>query len=231
MKLSTVQFINKHSQVFVSSSKKIRETNLSIEEIIVDHTPSLVATLKESDLIIKCIRARSWHEYIKLLWNHSRVSKEIHGSVLLEQLGLSVPKIYQVGIGIIPSRNYQFIGYYVMKNLHSTGFQELSKLINSNEIDTEIRTKAMKAIYSGLKKMKEAQIVFSDFHLDNIFTNTAGEIVWIDTGVTTYTKINIKKFYSKYNHSIHRYINYEYKGNNLLSKTEQSMFKKLLISS
>lgn len=231
MKFSTITLLKQDSQTFISSSIKIENSNLAIEKILVDHTPSLVAILKNSGLIIKCVRARSWHEYIKLFWNHSRISKEIHGSLLLKKLGLTVPEIHQVGIGLIPSRNYQFIGYYVMENLHMNGFHELSKLINDEKIDKSTRAKTMKAIYSGLKKMREENIVFSDFHLENIFANAAGEITWIDTGVTTYRKFNKNKFYVKYNHSINRYINYEYEGEDLLSLTEKNMFKKLLITS
>lgn len=228
MKLSTVVFKNQDSQLFLTSLSNMENPTLFVDSVLVDHTPSLVATLIKSDYIIKCIRARSWHEYIKLIWNHSRISKEVHGSSLLKKLGLSVPEIHQVGIGIIPSRNYQFIGYYVMDNLHLKGFHELSKLINDNKINVEVRMKAMCSIHAGLKKMKEAHIVFSDFHLDNIFSNELGDITWIDTGITTYRKLNSKNFHKKYNHSIRRYINYEYEGKQLLSPSEQSMFKGLL---
>jgi hypothetical protein len=231
MKLSTINFRNKKFQFFVTKNITMNASTLSIATVLIDHTPSLVATLKNSDLIIKCIRARSWHEYIKILWNHSRISKEVHGSLLLAQLGLSTPKIHQVGIGLIPSRNYQFLGYYVMENLYKQESYELSKLIKNDKIDTIIRAKAMDAIYCGLRKMREKYIVFSDFHLENIFSNAEGEITWIDTGVTTYRRFNAKKFNAKYNQSIHRYINYEYKGENLLSLAEQSMFKTLLLSS
>jgi predicted unusual protein kinase regulating ubiquinone biosynthesis (AarF/ABC1/UbiB family) len=77
--------------------------------------------------------------------------------------------------------------------------------------------------------MRDNRIVFSDFHLDNIFANEVGDINWIDTGITTYSPINEKKFHLKYNQSIIRYINYEYEGEILLSQNEKAIFKELLI--
>ena len=230
MKLSRIKFINKTSQIFLNTGITNNHSNLIVEEILIDHIPSLVAKLKESDMILKCVRARSWHEYLKLLWNHSRISKEVHGNLLLKKLDLSVPEIYQVGIGLFPSSKYEFIGYYIMDNLQLAGFQELSVLITKNLIDAEIRSRIMRDIYSGLKKMRDNNIVFSDFHLGNIFANSTGETAWIDTGVTTYRKFNQNKFYKKYNHSIKRYINYEYEGKQLLSQHEKAIFKKLLIT-
>ena len=200
-----------------------------LDYVLVDHIPSLVGILKDSGLVIKFIRARSWHEYIKLLWNHSRITKEIRGSELLQKLGLNVPKIHEVGFGIMPSKKYEYLGYYIMENLTPSGFQELSKLIKEDAIDDVIREKIMIAVYHGLKDMRENHIVFSDFHLDNVFANDSGDIVWIDPGVTTYTKFNEKKFRDKFNYSINRYIFYCSDRGNTLTDKETALFRSLLL--
>lgn len=228
MKLSAFQLKDKKTQHFftIYSSLKLKET--SLDNILVDHTPSLVGMFSESKLIIKFIRARSWHEYIKLLWNHSRVTKEVKGSQLLSQLGLTVPQIFEVGYGVIPSTKHEFLGYYIMENLTQAGFQELSQLIKEGLLEKDMRQEIMLKIYKGLKVMRDNQIVFSDFHLDNVFANKQGDITWIDTGVTTYSKFSNKKFHAKHKHAINRFINYEYAGQQLLSQSEKSMFKDLL---
>jgi len=231
MKFSAITINGKKSQLFITTehSKQIQEHELN--QVLVDHIPSLVGTLKNSNLVIKFIKARSWHEYIKLLWNHSRITKELKGSKLLENLGLTVPIIYEAGLGIIPTRRHEYIGYYIMENLTSSGFQELSRLLKDGLLDTQIRDKIMFSVFKGLKDMRESRIVFSDFHLNNIFANSEGEITWIDPGVTTYKQLNYKKFRAKYNHSIRRYIDYDYDGKYLLSQNETAMFEKLLIAS
>jgi serine/threonine protein kinase len=230
MRFSYFKIADKNSQLFLTTKHNKKLTSLPIKDILIDHTPSLVGILNESGLIIKFIKARSWHEYLKLCWCHSRISKEIKGSELLRCLGLNVPTIYEIGFGIIPSTRHDYLGYYIMENLTHSDFYELSKLIKEKSISDLIRQKIMISIYQGLKVMRENNIVFSDFHLDNIFANKVGDITWIDTGVTTYSLRNNKKFRSKYNQSITRYINYEYEGVILLSQGEKTIFEKLLIT-
>ncbi len=229
MKLSVIKINGEKSQLFTTLKHSGLPQEHELDHVLVDHIPSLVGILKNSNFVIKFIKARSWHEYIKLLWNHSRITKEIKGSKLLESLGLTVPVIYETGLGIIPSRKHEYIGYYIMENLTQSGFQELSKLIRDNVIDAPMRHKIMTSVYDGLKIMRDNRIVFSDFHLDNIFADSNGNITWIDPGVTTYSIMNEKKFRDKLNYSINRYIFYCNDRGNTLSDEETDMFRNLLI--
>lgn len=229
MKLSVFKVKGKESQPFLTLKNDGRTKNSSLNRILVDHKPSLVASLNGSDFIIKFVKARSWHEYMKLLWNHSRITKEIKGTSILQKLGLNVPAIYEVGYGIIPSLKYEYLGYYIMENLTHSGFQELSGLIKDGAIDDTMRNKIMLSVHDGLKIMRDNRAVFSDFHLDNIFSNNDGEITWIDAGVTTYNKMNEKKFIKKFNYSITRYMFYCNDRGNTLSQKETDMFNALLI--
>lgn len=229
MKLSSFQIENTRSQLFLTTRYENYSRKPVLKSVLVDHIPSLVGTLVDSEHIIKFIRARSWHEYLKLLWNHSRITKEIKGSELLQNLGLNVPQIHEVGFGIIPSLKHEYLGYYIMDNLAHSGFQELSLLIKESAISSTMREKIMLSILTGLKKMRDNRIVFSDFHLDNVFANEAGDIMWIDPGVTTYSTVNEKKFRKKFNHSINRYIFYCNDRGNTLSELETQSLKDLLI--
>jgi len=229
LKFSAFDIQGKKSQPFLTTRYASTSQQHILDYVLVDHIPSLVGILKDSGLVIKFIRARSWHEYIKLLWNHSRITKEIRGSELLQELGLHVPKIHEVGFGIVPSKKHEYLGYYIMENLTPSGFQELSKLIKENAIDDAIREKIMTSVYLGLKMMRDKYIVFSDFHLDNVFSNEYGEIIWIDPGVTTYNKLNENKFKDKFNHSINRFIFYCNDRGNTLTDKETALFQSLLI--
>ena len=164
MKFSVFSIQGKKSQPFVTTAHNMSSQETALNTILIDHTPSLVGVLNKSDLIIKFIKARSWHEYVKLLWNHSRITKEIKGTQILNQLGLRVPIIHEVGYGLIPSIKHSYLGYYIMENLTLSGYQELSKLIKDGAIDSAMRKKIMGAVYDGLKLMKDNRIVFSDFH-------------------------------------------------------------------
>lgn len=229
MKLSVFDINGDKTQPFFTIVKHKSNSKNSLQSTLIDHTPSLVGTLRASDLIVKFIKARSWHEYAKLLWNHSRVTKEVKGAQLLENLGFKIPTIYEVGYGFLPSLNYKYLGYYVMENLNHSDYQELSKLIKDGEIERGMRSKIIRSVYEGLKLMRDNRIVFSDFHLDNVFANQQGEITWIDTGVTTYHKLNEKKFRKKLNHSITRFIFYSNDRGNTLSEEETDMFNSLLL--
>lgn len=231
MKISTFQIMNEESQKFLTTRYSELVHQFSLNTILINHKPSLVGVLHDSDLVIKFIKARSWHEYLKLIWNHSRVTKEVKGTGILKNLGLSVPVIHQVGYGVIPSSRYDYLGYYIMENLTLSGYQELSKLIKDGGIDIIMRKKVMKAVYEGLKLMRDNHIVFSDFHLDNVFANKQGEITWIDAGVTTYHKLNKIKFKKKYDHSITRFIAYSNNRGNTLRDEETAMFNRLLLQS
>jgi serine/threonine protein kinase len=229
MKISIFKIKNIKSQPFLTITYNKHANQNSLMNVLVDHTPSLVGTLEESEFIIKFIRARSWHEYLKLLWNRSRITKEIRGSKLLAELNLNVPKIYETGLGIIPSMKHEYLGYYVMENLSQSGYQELSKLMKDGVLNEPMREKIMYSVYKGLKVMRDKRIVFSDFHLDNIFSNNNGDIVWIDTGVTTYHILNKKRFIDKFNFSITRFIFYCSDRGNTLNNQELFIFNKLLI--
>jgi len=226
MKFSVFNIQDKQSQPFVTIEHSHEHLRNNIHDIIIDHKASLVGITSKDELIVKFIKARSWHEYIKLLWNHSRVTKEVKGNKILSSLGLRVPRISEVGLGVIPSHKYRFIGYYVMENLKKSGFQELSILISNNSISDSIREKIMFSIYSGLKSMRDDRIIFSDFHFENIFSNSEGEVIWIDTGVSVYSKFNNKKFVKKFNQSVKKY-----GSGNKLSHEEILMFNSLSIQS
>jgi tRNA A-37 threonylcarbamoyl transferase component Bud32 len=229
VKFSSLNILEKKSQFFLTTKHQTNSKQHILNNVLVDHTPSLVGVLKDSGLVIKFIKARSWHEYIKLLWNHSRITKEIKGSELLKGLGLTVPTIYEVGLGVIPSRKHKYIGYYIMENLSLSGFEELSKLIKTGAIDPFMRERIMISVFKGIEKMRDNRIVFSDFHLDNVFANKSGDITWIDPGVTTYNKMNERRFRDKFNYSINRFIFYCNDRGNELSEKESDMFKQLMM--
>lgn len=231
MKLTDFDLPHNKTQTFLTTRYDNNLHNNTIQHVLIDHNASLVAVLPKSDLVIKFIKARSWHEYLKLLWNHSRLTKEVKGCSLLRSLGLRVPEIYEVGYGLIPSPRHKYLGYYIMENLTKSDYHELSRLIKDNMISSSIRKKIMQSVHDGLKTMRDHNIVFSDFHLDNVFANQSGDLAWIDTGVTTYKTFNKEKFRKKYNHSINRYINYQYNGTELLSLPEKAVFENLLFIS
>lgn len=226
-----ISFKDKSSQPFITAySTLTSDFSYCIQNILSDRTPSLVGTTEgEHPTIIKLIRARTWHEYLKMLWMHSRVSKEVNGNTVLKDLDLNVPEILEVGYGLLPTRNYEFIGYYIMEDLTNAGYREVSDLIRSGDFVQEQRTVIMRKIFDGLKTMRDNYIVFSDFHLDNIFSDKHGNIKWIDTGVSLYTGIRKNKFIKKHNHAINRFIHYYDKTELLMSESEKSHFRDLLI--
>lgn len=175
--------------------------------LMLDHTPSTLAHLGQEKAVLKMIKARSWHEYIKTWWGHSRLFKEIKGNHRLKGLGLNVAEIFEVGIKLIPDED-GYIGYYIMQDLEAAGASEVYSELLKGNISGRMRIALFKRIVSELNRMREDGVVFSDCHLKNIFVKNNGEIIWIDTGVTCYLNPAGKRFKKKFNYSIERFARY-----------------------
>lgn len=157
---------------------------------------------KNGTYIIKFIGSRSYHERFKIFWLHSRFDKEIRGNKLLKEIGLNVPSIFEYG------RSYnvfqKHLGYYVMSDMTQAGYSDLSDFLVNNESKPKLLKKIWGNIISDLEKMYRKRVVYSDLHFGNIMVNELGDIVWIDTGVTQYTRIRKEKLNEKFKSSIRR---------------------------
>ena len=174
------------------------------EDIIKDNNPSLISYIDGGKNILKCIKPRSTTEIVKLLWGHSRLSKEIKGNKLLKKIGIRTPQILDVSYGFLPSSEYRFLGYYIMENLEHSAYSNAFTLVKSGEISGDKLKSLLNAFRKDIIKMREHRIVFNDLKLNNIFSNNNAEVIWIDTGVSYYNFLKTKRFEKKFNHSIDR---------------------------
>ncbi|HEY9033292.1 MAG TPA: hypothetical protein VIN71_05080 [Pseudomonadales bacterium] len=174
----------------------------SQQPVMKDYLPSLVIRLPQQQQVLKLVRARKWVEYAKMLWGRSRASKEIRGNLLLHEAGIAVPAISEYGYGLFPARAYQFIGYYIMQDLQPLGFDNARFLFLENRIDGERRHRFLANLVHDVKRMQQQRIVFNDLKFENIFCNAAGDICWIDTGVSVYPRWQQGKFRRKHNDAI-----------------------------
>ncbi|MDO6681852.1 MULTISPECIES: hypothetical protein [unclassified Oceanobacter] len=200
------------SQAFVCfrSSRRLPENGIrTADQVIIDHTPSTVAMTDNGLSVLKLIKARSWHEYVKTLWAHSRLFKEVQGNRLLTRLGVHVAAIHEVGIGLLPGSRYRYLGYYIMEDLASVGAQEVFEMFLSGGLTPEERIHWLDLILDDLRTMRDAGVVFSDCHLNNVFAHPLKQhVIWIDTGVTRYFCPRSRKFARKFNYSIRRLADY-----------------------
>ena len=178
------------------------------DRLIIDHTPSTVAVTANGLSVLKLIKARSWHEYVKTFWAHSRLFKEVKGNRLLTWLGIHVAAIHEMGVGLLPGRRYRYLGYYIMDDLAAAGALEVFELFKSGGLDSAQRISWLDSILDDLRIMRDAGVVFSDCHLKNVFAHPQGKVTWIDTGVTRYFCPRSRKFARKFNYSIRRFADY-----------------------
>ncbi|MCY0967066.1 hypothetical protein [Parathalassolituus penaei] len=199
-------------------------------DTIIDHTPSTLLNLGDSNgrQVLKLVKARSWHEYIKLLWAHNRLFKEVRGNRLLKQLGIPVVRITEVGVRLLPARGRRYLGYYLMEDLQEQGYREGREILRDPQTSLLQRQQLIDGVIQHLQIMKEQRVVFSDCHFGNVFMNRDGQLRWIDTGVTRYGFGRRHRFTSKFNFSIRRFAFYEADGI-LLSEAEQQRILELLI--
>ncbi|WP_221800041.1 hypothetical protein [Oceanobacter mangrovi] len=213
---------------FANHSGTARRKILCGGDLILDHTPSTVIKQTDGGGILKLIKARSWHEYAKSLWARSRLFKEVRGNQLLAGLGLKVAEIREVGIALLPTPRYRYLGYYIMENLESRGAVEMLQLFDSG-ISEAKRIQWLDLVIDDLRRMRDSGIVFSDCHLRNVFADfEACQVIWIDTGVTRYHWRRSKRFARKFNHSIRRMADYHDK-HLLLSSEEKRRLLALLL--
>ena len=183
----------------------------SAEAVLKDYVPSLVISLPEKNAILKLVRARKWVEYVKLLWNNSRASKEIHGNDVLHAIGIKVPRIYEAGLGLVPSPGYQFLGYYIMEDLRVSGYENSRFLFLENRIDAGRRKAFLENVMADIDRMRANRIVFSDFKFENIFCNQAGDTIWIDTGINVFTENRQADFMRRHDQSLDYFLEHHAK--------------------
>ncbi len=174
--------------------------------ILIDHKPSLVAAVSRQPQVIKLVKARSWHEYIKLLWNHSRLSKEIKGNRVLQQIGVRVPHIYETGINLRPFAKPSYLGYYAMEDLTQAGYREFEALIGDSSTSASLLRQAMLNVAADLQSMKQHRIVFSDINKRNIYIDAEGNSAWIDTGIKQFATHQQGRFERAYNQALSKFI-------------------------
>lgn len=218
-----------YEQLFLKSGSVAPDPNfldVSACPVLKDYIPSLVLALPERRAILKLVRARRWHEYVKLLWNHSRASKEIAGNRLLRSIGICVPHIHESGMGLFPAKGYQFLGYYIMDDLQYSGFENSRFLFLEGRVTEVQRGPFLQNILGDIHRMCARRIVFNDLKFENIFCNAQGDIAWIDTGISYYPYWQRSKFRKKHNDAIDYFLLHHEK---FLRADEVVQFKSLYL--
>lgn len=215
---------------FRMGAQKDVNHKLMTADTIIDHTPSTVLTLSQASgqQILKLVKARSWHEYIKLLWAHNRLFKEVKGNRLLKELGIPVVRITEMGVRLLPARGRRYLGYYLMDDLVAQGYREGREWLQDPQTSQELRQRLIQGVIESLRIMREHQVVFSDCHFGNVFMRPDGQLCWIDTGVTRYGFGRRSRFAAKFNYSIRRFAAYDAYGV-ITSEAEQQQILSLLI--
>ena len=197
--------------------------------LIIDHTPSTVLMAEDGRSVLKFIKARSWHEYFKTFWARSRLFKEVKGNQLLAALGVNVARIHEVGVGLVPSGRYRYLGYYLMEDLSARNAVEMLDFFQQQQLTPSQRIEWLDKVIDDLRVMRDAGVVFSDCHLKNVFADlNRGEVVWIDTGVTRYSCNRGRKFARKFNYSIRRFADYHDKTLLLTAEEKRRILALLL---
>ena len=228
MKISCVETPSQYKQYFMHfKARKFLHIKINALDVIKDNAPSLVCKINQGEYILKCVKPRRIHEFSKMLWGRSRLSKEIKGNFVLKKLGLRTPEIIDIGYGFIPTLGYKYLGYYIMDNIENTGFLNADHLIKGNYLSKENRQIFIHNVFNDLKVMMEHGVIFSDLKLKNIHSDLEGNTNWIDTGITRYSIYNKKKFAKKFNGTLQRFLRI---SSDYLYEEEKELFLQLTIS-
>ncbi len=192
---------------FTDSNKKQypKEFHVLSKNIVKNDVPSLVAVDEENQLVVKMVKPRSWHEVVKLLWGRSRLHKEVNGNNLLRSLDIKTANIKGIFVGLIPTRKYQYLGFYLMDDLHYQGYEDAFDCLRFKQLNKASRERLINNFYDDLQKMKGKRLLFADLKLNNVFSDSDGNIAWIDTGVCCYGSFSKARYKQKFNHSLDRF--------------------------
>lgn len=171
---------------FVARSATNVAKDATIEELIIDHTPSTVGYSDSKKSIIKLIKPRSWHENIKLIWGHSRIDKELRGFRVLQELNIQTPQVFYYGFRPLLALKQKFIGFHVTENLCLNDHIECYELFSDKTTSRERRLNIIMNICEQLSTLERNNIVFTDFHLSNVFVDANNRITLIDPGLSKY---------------------------------------------
>ncbi|TPD54761.1 MAG: hypothetical protein C9355_06775 [Thalassolituus maritimus] len=163
-------------------------------------------------MVLKLVKARTWHEHVKVFWKRSRTHTEYTGAQLLRSIGIGAPEVYEMGISFPIPRNALYIGYYLMENLTESGLLSLSDI--QKDLNDQQVSLLTDQIRITLQTLKQHSVLYSDLHLDNIFCHPETmELKFIDTGAKRYKR---RKVFEKKNRKAIR---------NLLNSLESSSLK------
>lgn len=138
-------------------------------------------------MVLKLVKARTWHEHVKVFWKRSRTHTEYTGAQLLNSIGIAAPEVYEMGISFPIPRNALYIGYYLMEDLRETGFKSLSEI--QEHLSVEQISALTRNISDTLTTLDQNSVLYSDLHLDNIFCHPVNmALKFIDTGAKRYKR-------------------------------------------
>lgn len=202
---------------FTASSATHVAKDATIEELIIDHTPSTVGYSHSKKSIVKLIKPRSWHENIKLIWGHSRIDKELRGFKSLQKLNIRTPEVLYYGFRPLLLFRQKYIGFHITENLSLRGDIECYSLFCDSGTSASTRLDVIDNICSALLSLKSKRLVFTDFHLSNVFVDNKNNITLIDPGLSKYyLNSGLNKKLSK---SIHRFLSYH--GDDFFTRDER----------
>ena len=160
---------------------------LILGDILLDHHVSTVGILSGTSMVLKLVKARTWHEHVKVFWKRSRTHTEYTGAQLLNSIGIAAPEVYEMGISFPIPRNALYIGYYLMEDLRETGFKSLSEI--QEHLSVEQISVLTRNISDTLTTLDQNSVLYSDLHLDNIFCHPVNmALKFIDTGAKRYKR-------------------------------------------
>ena len=177
---------------------------LTLGEILLDHHASTVGMLSGTSMVLKLVKARTWHEHVKVFWKRSRTHTEYTGAQLLRSIGIGAPEVYEMGISFPIPRNALYIGYYLMENLTESGLLSLSDI--QKDLNDQQVSLLTDQIRITLQTLKQHSVLYSDLHLDNIFCHPETmELKFIDTGAKRYKRRKV--FEKKHRKAIRNLLN------------------------
>ncbi len=212
IRIVSIEFQGENIQRFLQTKNEYSDDTyrrggsvISAIEAVHDNDSSTVLRSDRRRLLIKLIKARSWHEHVKIFWQRSRTHKEYKGAFMLRSIGVRTPELYEMGISFPWRAGAKYIGYYVMEDLSFRNLKALSSL-EPDADNTELRRVILGNIVNGYQKMRETLVLYSDPNLDNVFYSPDnGEITFIDTGTKKYR--NEEKFRLQFNRALRGFYN------------------------
>jgi len=137
----------------------------------------------DEDNFYKLVKTKNFlRSNYRLLLGKSRAGREVLGNRTLRELGLLVPELRYHGFSFLSKHHNEILIFEKLNDFVSV------KEVIKNKNDDGFTRELLFEIVQQLNLLIRSDVLFRDFHFNNVMINSKGLLYWVDTSVSLVKK-------------------------------------------